>query len=128
MTKKIILSAIAALVAMPVMGAATDASANCAYMSGSYLVTCESGVKVYRHNAPSLRTVGLDKYTARVETAKIYARESRRRTEAYSAIAADRNRLRQQALDNQRMFYRRATRPTQNYGRISTVTRLRTRY
>jgi hypothetical protein len=105
MKKISLISAVIAATAMPM-----SASANCAKMSGSFLVTCEKGVQVYRHNSMSLRTVGLsDKYAAQVETAEIRAKSQRDRLAAQADMTRARTKLREQALRNQRYFYRRAT-------------------
>ena len=50
------------------------ASAHCGTTQGSFAVTCENGVQVYRHNAPSAIPQGLSVAQAQLEAAKLRAK------------------------------------------------------
>ena len=63
------------------LGAATAfpiaASANCGSLNGSFTVSCEQGVKVFRHNAPSGVPAPLSATQASLEAERIRARTAR---------------------------------------------------
>ncbi len=58
------------------------ASANCGTVQGSFSVTCEQGVQVYRHNAPSGIPRGLTQAQASLQAAQLRANTDRLRIES----------------------------------------------
>ncbi len=111
MKKSVILGVTAALLMVP-----NIAWAGCAHKHGSFDVACESGVKVYRHNAPDLRGVGLSPSSTQLKIAKMRQKTEMARISASRAAAQDMAALRARQLDNERLYYRRATRQNSRYG------------
>jgi len=75
------------------------ASAHCGTTQGSFAVTCEQGVKVYRHNAPSALPRGLSAAQASLEAEKLRQSTAQSRIEAQARSQAAMNALRQRELD-----------------------------
>jgi len=74
MTRKtIFIAALAAAMALP-----AAASANCGTLQGSFAVTCEQGVQVYRHQALSSIPRGISQAQAQLEGEKIRAKTAQR--------------------------------------------------
>jgi hypothetical protein len=102
---------IAALTAAVVFPAA--ASAHCGSSQGSYAVTCERGVQVFRHQAPSSLPQGLSPQQAQLEAEKIRAKTQRAQIASNGRIAAANADLRQRELaiqDYRARVYDRNTR------------------
>jgi len=76
----------------------TAASASCGTMQGSFIVTCEQGVQVYRHNA--LSGIPAPKSDARLnlEAEQIRAKTARQRIAAQSRTDARNADLREREL------------------------------
>ena len=74
------------------------ASAHCGTMQGSFIVTCEQGVKVYRHNALSGIPAPISQGQARVKAEQIRARTARAQIQAQSRAAARAADLREREL------------------------------
>lgn len=74
---KVFIATLAAAVAFPVA-----ASANCGTIKGSFAVTCEQGVQVYRHQSLSPIPLGLSQAQAQVEIAKINQQTANRQIAA----------------------------------------------
>lgn len=108
---------IAAILGVMVLGAFVPSAAwaGCGHSSGSYNVSCESGVKVYRHQAKDLRSVGLTANQTKLKIAKMQQETQRQAIAASRATARENAALRSRQIDNQRFFYRRAT-TTPRYG------------
>jgi len=78
MTRKtIFIAALAAAMALP-----AAASANCGTLQGSFAVTCEQGVQVYRHQALSSIPRGISQAQAQLEGEKIRAKTAQRQIAA----------------------------------------------
>ena len=96
------------------------ASANCGTIQGSFSVTCEQGVQVFRHNALSGVPRGISQAEASVQSAEIRANTDRLRIE--SQERADRRdqglRERELAQDDirTRIFNRNSRRLTNRFG------------
>jgi len=71
--KTIFIAALAAAITFP-----AAASASCGTLQGSYAVTCEQGVQVYRHQALSSIPRGLSQAQAQLEAEKIRAKTAQR--------------------------------------------------
>ena len=102
---------IAALTAAVVFPAA--ASAHCAAVEGSFAVTCESGVQVFRHQAPSSLPQGLSPQQAQLRAEQIRAKTQRAQIASNGRIAAANAKLRQRELaiqDYRARIYDRNTR------------------
>lgn len=93
----------------------TTAWAGCGSAGGSYNVSCEKGVKVYRHQAKNLRSVGLTAAQTRLKIAKMQQQTQRQAIAASRATARENAALRSKQIDSQRDSYRRAT-ATSRYG------------
>lgn len=87
---------IAATVAALALPAA--ASANCGTMQGSYAVTCEQGVQVFRHQALSSIPQGLSAQQTQLEAEKIRAQTARAQIASNDRIAAANTKLREREL------------------------------
>jgi len=94
MTRKTIF--IAALVAAFALPAA--ASANCGTIQGSYAVTCEQGVQVFRHQALSSIPRGLSQAQAQIEAEKIRAKTAQRSIAAQERADIRANNLQRREL------------------------------
>ncbi|GGX71247.1 hypothetical protein GCM10011309_21760 [Litorimonas cladophorae] len=82
------IASLAATLAFPAI-----ASAQCGTTQGSFVVTCEQGVQVYRHNALSSIPRGLSQAQVQLKAEKM-----RQRTEMARIAAKERNQARQDAL------------------------------
>ena len=74
------------------------ASANCGTVQGSFSVTCEQGVQVFRHNAPSGIPRGLTPAEASLQAAQLRARNDRLRIESQERANQRDQRLREREL------------------------------
>lgn len=74
------------------------ASAGCGTTQGSFSVTCEQGVQVYRHNALSGIPRGISQAEASVETAKIRAKTDRLRIESQERATQRAAKLREREI------------------------------
>lgn len=100
MTRKpIFIAVLAAAMAIPAV-----ASANCGTIQGSFAVTCEQGVQVYRHQALSSIPRGLSQADAQIEAEKIRAETAQRSIEAQERadIRANNQLRRELALEDYR--------------------------
>lgn len=77
------------------------AAAQCGTLQGSFVVTCEQGVQVYRHNAPSAIPRGLSQAQVQLKAEKLRQRTEVARIAATERAQAQRNALRQRELDIQ---------------------------
>lgn len=102
MKKFLALGVLVTAMAMPV-----TASAGCAPQHGSFKVSCENGVTVYRGQINSLRNAGPSAAQAQLKIAKMQQDTARRKIAADRATAREMAALRGQELDNQRSFARR---------------------
>ncbi len=75
------------------------ASAHCGTTQGSFAVTCEQGVKVYRHNALSSIPRGITQQQAQANAEKTRQKTERLRIAASERSQARTNALRQRELD-----------------------------
>jgi len=85
-----------ALLALPV-----TATAHCGSMQGSFSVTCEKGVKIYRHNAPSSVPAGPSKAQTHLEAAKLRQETAQRRIQAEQRAQAEQAELRRKEIENE---------------------------
>lgn len=90
----VFVASLTAIAAIP-----ATASAHCGTTQGSFAVTCEQGVKVYRHNSLSARPRGLTPTQARIEAETIRQKTERSRLAAMQRSEARANALRQRELD-----------------------------
>ena len=90
---KIFLAALTAAVVLP-----AAASANCGTMQGSFAVTCEQGVQVYRHQSLSSIPQGISQQSAQLQAEEIRAKTERARINAQSRNAAANRRLREREI------------------------------
>lgn len=74
------------------------ASANCGTIQGSFSVTCEQGVQVFRHNALSGVPRGISQAEATVRSAEIRANTDRLRIESQERADRRDQNLREQEL------------------------------
>jgi len=81
--KTIFIAALAAAITFP-----AAASASCGTLQGSYAVTCEQGVQVYRHQALSSIPRGLSQAQAQLEAEKIRAKTAQRSIAALALALA----------------------------------------
>ena len=79
----------------------TAAAANCGTMQGSFNVTCERGVQVYRHNSLSGIPAPMTQAEATVKAAEIRAKTARQRIAAQSSSDARMADLRERELSIQ---------------------------
>lgn len=110
---KIFVAALSAAVIFP-----AAASAHCGTMQGSFAVTCEKGVQVYRHQALSSLPQGLSDAQTRLEVAKIRAKTQRAQVASTGRIAAANANLRRRELavqDYRARVYDRSTRRRSSY-------------
>ncbi len=110
---KIVIAAAAAALIFP-----AAASAHCGTMQGSFAVTCEQGVQVYRHQALSSIPQGLSPQQAQLEAEKIRAETQRAQIASNGRIAAANAKLRQRELaiqDYRARVYDRNTRGNSSY-------------
>jgi len=109
------IASLTAAMAMPAL-----ASAHCGTKQGSFIVTCEKGVKVYRHDALSSIPQGPSIAEARLEAAKERQKTARLRISAAANSQAASNKLRQRALDikeyRARVYDRNTRRRSYSYG------------
>jgi hypothetical protein len=91
--KTIFIAALTAAIALP-----TTASAHCSTMQGSFAVTCEKGVQVYRHQALSSIPRGLSAADVSLKTEAIRAKTARAQIAAQSRAQAANVKLRQREL------------------------------
>jgi len=78
------------------------ASAHCGSTQGSFAVTCESGVKVFRHNAPSSLPAGPTSAQIQLEIAKLRQQTAQQRIAADRQGQAEQAELRRQEIENER--------------------------
>ena len=90
---KIFLAAFTAALALP-----AGAAAHCGTMQGSFKVTCEQGVKVYRHQALSGIPQGLSAERASLKREEIRAETARAQIASDARIAAAKAKLREREL------------------------------
>lgn len=105
---KILVAGLAVAAAFP-----AAASAHCGTMQGSFAVTCEKGVQVYRHQALSSIPQGLSPQQTQLEAEKIRAKTQRAQIASNGRIAAANAKLRQRELaiqDYRARVYDRNTR------------------
>lgn len=88
------LAAVTLAIAVP-----ATASAHCGSTQGSFAVTCEQGVKVYRHNALSGIPAPLSQGEAFVQAEQIRAQTARAQIQAQARRDARSAELRQRELD-----------------------------
>ncbi len=79
----------------------TAAAAQCGTVQGSFAVTCEQGVQVYRHNSLSGIPAPKTQAQATVEAAEIRAKTARQRIAAQSRSDARNSDLRERELSIQ---------------------------
>ena len=115
MTRKtIFIAALAAAIALP-----TAASANCGTIQGSFAVTCEQGVQVFRHQALSSIPRGLSQAQAQIEAEKIRAKTAQRSIAAQERadIRAANLQRRELAIEDYRArIFDRALRNNRSFG------------
>lgn len=120
MTRKtVFIAALAAAIALP-----AAASANCGTVQGSFAVTCERGVQVYRHQALSSFPRGLSQAQAQIEAEKIRAKTAQRSIAAQERadIRASNLQRRELALESYRArIFDRALRNNRSFGLRSTA-------
>ena len=96
------------------------ASANCGTIEGSFSVTCEQGVQVFRHNALSGVPRGISQAEASVRSAEIRANTDRLRIESQERADLRDQRLRERELVQDdirtRIFNRNSRRFTNSFG------------
>ncbi len=90
---KIFAATFAAAIALP-----AAASAQCGTMQGSFAVTCERGVQVYRHQALSSIPRGLSQAQAQIEVAKINQQTAQRQIAAQERASLRANALQRREL------------------------------
>lgn len=90
----VFVASLAAVIAFP-----AAASAYCGTTQGSFAVTCEQGVKVYRHNSLSAQPRGLTAAQAKIKAETIRQKTERSRLAAMQRSEARANALRQRELD-----------------------------
>jgi len=94
MTRKtIFIAALAAAIALP-----AAASANCGTIQGSFAVTCEQGVQVYRHQALSSIPRGLSQAQAQLQAEQIRAQTAQRAISAQERADIRANNLQRREL------------------------------
>ena len=74
------------------------ASANCGTTQGSFSVTCEQGVQVFRHNAPSGIPRGLTPAQASLKSAQLRAKTDRLRIQAQERNNVRASKLREREI------------------------------
>ena len=84
----------------------TVASAHCGSNQGSFSVTCERGVTVYRHNALSSIPQGISQADAQLEVEKIRAKTARARIESEERISIRRADTRERKAVESRSRFR----------------------
>jgi len=89
----IFIAALTLSVAIP-----ATAAAHCGTTQGSFAVTCEQGVKVYRHNAPSGIPAPISQGEAYLKAEKIRARTAQARLDAQARANAREADLREREL------------------------------
>ncbi len=93
----------AGIIAIALMTLPTTAFAHCANgADGNFSVNCESGVKVFRHNAPSAIPVGRSAASTQLEIAKIRQETELRRIQAQRRSQAELAELRRLEIENER--------------------------
>jgi len=110
---KIFIAALAAAVVFP-----AAASAHCGTLQGSFVVTCENGVKVYRHKAMTGIPQGLSPQQAQLKAEKIRAKTQRSQIAANARVQAANVKLRERELaleDYRARVYDRNTRGNSSY-------------
>lgn len=90
---KIFAATLVATIALP-----AAASAHCGTMQGSFAVTCERGVQVYRHQALSSLPRGLTQAQAQVQVAKINQKTAQRQIAAQERASVRANKLQSREL------------------------------
>ncbi len=88
------LTSLAVTLAVPAV-----AAAHCGSTQGSFAVSCEQGIQVYRHNAPSSRPRGLSQAQVQLKSEKIRQETELARIAANERAQAQSNALRQRELD-----------------------------
>ena len=110
---KIFIAALTAAIAFPVA-----ASAHCGTTQGSFAVTCEKGVQVYRHQALSGIPKGLSPAQAKIKSEEIRAETARRQIASQASAARVNAKLRERELaiaDYRARVYDRNTRGNSTY-------------
>jgi len=87
------IAALAAVIALP-----AAASASCGSIQGSFAVTCEQGVKVFRHQAPSSFPRGLTQAQAQLQAEEIRANTAESQLRAQERASVRSNELAQREL------------------------------
>lgn len=88
----------ASLLALSLLALPGIAAASCGTSQGSFAVNCESGVKVYRHAAPSAIPVGPTAAQVQLNIAKMRQQTEQNRIIAQRAAQAEQNELREREL------------------------------
>jgi len=104
---------LAAAISLP-----TAASANCGTMQGSFIVTCEKGVQVYRHNSLSGMPAPMTRAQAIVKAEQLRAKTAQQQISAQSRNDARIANLRERELaiqDYRARVYDRNTRGRSYY-------------
>jgi len=92
----------AGLLTLAILALPATAAAHCGSTQGSFSVNCESGVKVYRHNAQSSLPAGPTAAQIQLNIAKLRQQTAEKRIQAERNAQAEQADLRRQEIENER--------------------------
>lgn len=90
------------IITLAILALPMTAAAHCGSTQGSFSLNCESGVKVYRHNAQSSLPAGPTAAQTQLNIAKLRQQTAEKRIQAERNAQAEQADLRRQEIDNER--------------------------
>lgn len=92
----------AGILTLAILALPMTAAAHCGSSQGSFSLNCESGVKVYRHNAQSSLPAGPTAAQTQLNIAKLRQQTAEKRIRAERNAQAEQADLRAQEIENER--------------------------